>query len=180
MSQIKKEVFGPLTANDSAEPGVSIVFPNGKTAAVILNELPPAIITRLAVHGLSQKLGDSYASAGKAENPLGFAIGRVEDVMTQLMAGDWRVTGGEAGPRVTLLARALARATGNSVEDAVAVIQDKADSLDEDAYKAWTKALNAQAAIKKAKAEIKLEDAQAAAAKAPTGGDADDLASLLS
>ena len=179
MGSISKDTFGPLTANAEADAGVVITFPDGARAARALDGLSSDVITRLAVHGLSQKLGDSFANASKAENPSGWAKQRVADVIAQLEAGEWRVVS-EAGPTVTLLGRALARATGHTVEESMAVIRDKEESLDEDAYKAWTKAMRAGAKIRKATAEIKAEDAAKALAAAPKDtGTGEDLANLF-
>jgi len=166
---IKKVVSGPLTGEDESAAGVVLQFPDGTKAACNLEDLSPEMVTRLAVHGLSQKLGDSYAGAASEENPLAYAKSRVNDVLAQLASGDWRVTG-EGGPKVTLLARALARATGKDLSDCVAVIA--AHDGDEDEGKAFKKTLRGQPAIKEATAAIKLEDAQKAAKK--TAGASDE------
>ena len=53
-----------LIVNENAEAtGVRFTFDNGETFPADLHALPEAMIYRLAVHGLSQKLGDSYAGA---------------------------------------------------------------------------------------------------------------------
>ncbi len=156
-TQIKKVVSGPLTANVEEPAGVVFQYPDGKSISVLLSELSQDMITRLAVHGISQKLGDAYASASKQENPLGWAKEQVQEGLKQLKEGDWRVTTA-GGPRATLLARALARATGNELDAAIEVV----DGLDDD----QRKALHKDPAIKQAKAAIKLEDAQKAAERA--------------
>lgn len=183
-AQIKKSVSGPMTADADAAAGVAILFPDNAKASLMLSDLDEATITRLAVHGLSQKLGDSYAGAAKDENPLGFAKRRVSEVIEQLKAGEWRVTT-ESGPQVTLLAKALARATGQTVEAAVQVLSDQQAKLDneetkkaDNPWKQWRAELQAQPAIKKAMADIKLEEAQAAAQK-EVGEQETDLGSLF-
>ncbi len=170
-TQTKKTVYGPMTPNATNEkdepigPAVAIAFPDETVAGIALADLPADVVIRLAVHGLSQKLGDSYASAKSQENPLGWAKNRVAEVIAQLKEGDWRVVT-EGGPRITMLAKGLARATGQTLERCVEVITEKEDSLDEDGFKAWQKALRAQPAIKKASADIRSEEAAAAAVKA--------------
>jgi len=174
MSKVfSKVTAGPLTANAEGDPGVTIGFPDESIVGLALSKLSQAVVTRLAVHGLSQKLGDSFAGAGSEENPVSYAKARVQAVIDQLLAGDWRVTA-EGGPRVTLLARALARATGQDLDAAVQVLADKQAELDneekllkQNPWKQWAKTLRGQPAIKAAIAEIELEDAQAAAKAAP-------------
>lgn len=165
-TNIAKEVYGPLTKEGHTQdaPAVEVVFPDGNTERVALSDLPAEVVTRLAVHGLSQKLGDSYASAGQQENPLAFAKQRVADVAAQLREGDWRVTS-EGGTTVTLLGRALARATGQTEEAAMAKIREREEG-DEDEGKAFKKALRAHPDIKKATADIKAEDAKKAQERA--------------
>lgn len=168
-----KSVSGPLTATPDGEAAVAITFPDDSVLGLALSKLSAAVVTRLAIHGLSQKLGDSYASASSQENPLAFAKERVKSVIEQLLAGEWRVTA-EGGPRVTLLARALARATGQTVDAAVEVLANKQAELDNEGkkladnpWKQFQKQLRGQPAIAAAIAAIELEDAQAAAAAAP-------------
>lgn len=174
MSKFSKKVFGPLTGNVEDGAAVAITFPDESILALGLEKLSEAVVTRLAVHGLSQKLGDSFAGAASEDNPLTYAKERVAAVIEQLLAGDWRVTG-VGGPRVTLLARALARATGQTVEAAVEVLTDKEAELDngetkkaDNPWKQWQASLRGQPAVKAATSEIKLEDAKKAAATAPS------------
>lgn len=102
---------------------------------------------RLMIHGASQKVGDSYAGAAKAENPLDFAKESVKETIAQLYAGDWRAAGaGVGGPRTTDLATALARVTGKTVEQAAAYIDTLADE-EKKALKAKGKVAAALAAI---------------------------------
>lgn len=186
-AQIKKQVFGPLTGNADAEPGVAFAFPDGHVETIRLSELPQEMVFRLAVHGLSQKGGDSYASAGGEENPLGAAKDWLKATLDQIRKGDWRVTT-PGGFRATMLAKALARVTGKSIEDAQAVV-DVHSELDDDGKpsekgKAWLKSMRANEQIKAATAAITLEEQKAKEAKlkaqaAKGGGDAGDLAALF-
>lgn len=130
----------------------------------------PEIQVRAMWHGFSQKLGDSYANAGKAENPLAFAKEAVADVIAQLSKGDWRAAAGEGGPRVTDLAVAMSRVTGKTVEEVVAFLEGQ----DEDQKKVWRKKPKIAAEIAKiaaekaiARANKLMEDATKAVAEKP-------------
>lgn len=166
---IEKSVFGPLTAAPEAAPGVTFKLPDGTEHAILLSELSPEMVTRLAVHGLSQKVGDSFAGAAKAENPLTYAREAIVETMKQVRDNAWRVVGVASGPRVTQLARAVARAFGITVEAAVATFTDQEDTLDEEAYKGFVKEVKNDPAVKKALADIRAEDAAAAAASIQGG-----------
>lgn len=180
-TQIKKLVQGPLTASPAEAPAVIFKLPptvngdgetvDGKTFLLSLENLSEDIITRLALHGLSQKVGDSFAGAGEEPNPLKYAEERIIETYEQLRKGEWRVTVA-GGPRASLLARALARVTGHSLEEAIEVVE----GLDDEQKKAIRK----DPAIKKASADIKLEDAQKAKERAEgAAGEGSDLAGLF-
>ena len=66
------------------------------------------IKTRLAMHGYSQKVGDSYAGAETIEE----SASRAQAVIDQLLAGEWSQAraSGTGAPRTTMLAEALSRA----------------------------------------------------------------------
>lgn len=171
--QIKKQVSGPFTAGDGPQGAPGVAFTSGEEsiAAITLADLPADIVTRLAVHGLSQKIGDSYAGAASAERPFAYAVEAIKETIAQLVKGEWRVAAVGGGPRATLLARAIARATGAALDSIMATIAGKEEELSEDDYKAFLKALRADPAVKQATAAIKLEDAAAEAerAKGATG-----------
>lgn len=163
--QIKKTVIGPLTATPG-NPGVAFVSGDEAIAAVTLESLPKDVVTRLALHGLSQKIGDSYAGAASAERPFAYAVEAIKETIAQLMRGEWRVAAVAGGPRATLLARAIARATGQALESIMATLAEQEATLDEEGYKTLLKQLRADPAVKQATAAIKLEDAAAEAEKA--------------
>jgi hypothetical protein len=166
---ISKATYGPLTVNGDAAPGVVISFPDETRLEAVLASLPADVVTRLAVHGLSQKLGDSYANAAKQPNPLAWAKEAAKETLDQLLAGTWRVAAAAGEPRVTQLARAVARAFGISVEAAVETFTDKEEELSEEDYKTFVKTVKADAKVKKALADIRAEDAAKAAAALPVG-----------
>lgn len=136
--------------------GVGITFTNEEVVTVRLDELSPEIVVQLALHGLSQKLGDSYSG----EKDLVVAKGKVEAVAKRLREGDWKaVREGSGGGRITDLAKALAVITGRELAEAVEVIEGMG--------KEEKKALRAHAQIKAELARITAERAAKAVVDAP-------------
>jgi hypothetical protein len=121
-----------------------------------LDELNEDIVRELAVHGLAQKVGDAYSGA---DNPTE-AIAAAREVWGNLTRG---VFNGRSSGTGGIVAEAVARIKGISVEDAAAAI----GGLDEDALDALKK--NARV-----KAMIAVIKGERAAAKAGADGD-DDL-----
>lgn len=149
---------------------ITITFDDRSESVHDVTKFPADIQHNLMLHGLSQKLGDSYSSAGKAENPLAFAKGAVERVAKQLMDGAWQAAReGGGGSRTTVIAEAIARAFGTTIEvvneKILNRIADNAGTSDEDKKAALT-ALRADPQVRVAMAEIKAERAKTAAAKA--------------
>lgn len=148
--------------------GVLFTFTDGSTLEAKLAELNDEMKTQLILHGISQKVGDSYAGED-AENCETIATKTWE----QLVAGAWSVrTGGSGGPRISQLAEALASATGQEVSACVEKIADMSD--------AEKKALRKHPAIEAEIAKIKLAKAQAEAEKAAAAAtdESFDFASL--
>lgn len=136
----------------------SIVFSDGAESEVELDSLPQNIVRLLALHGLSQKLGDSYASV---KGDVASAKEKYQAVLEQLRAGEWRKTraeGESGGARVTELAAAIARFRNAPIEKANAVVA----AATPEQKKAW----QANAQIKAIIATIRAEKAAAKAAKA--------------
>lgn len=151
----KKEV-------DTASNRVTFKFSNGKTLVADLSEIQrngTEIATRLALHGLGQKVGDSYAGADTVDD----AIESASDVLEMLVAGKWTErTAGE--PRTSVLAEALSRVMTEAghpktVDECAAVIKEMDD--------AGRKTLRDQPAIKAAMSAIKAERDEKAAAEKP-------------
>jgi len=141
--------------------GVAIEFSSGERLAANLADLTAEIITQLALHGLSQKLGDSYAG----EKDVSVAKVKAGKVLERLVAGDWRaVREGGGGGRITDLAQALADITGRTIEEAVSRIED----MDKDEKSALRKHKKIKARL----AEIAYERAKAAV---ESGEDDEDL-----
>ena len=95
--------------------GVSIVFQDAKGTQLALDVagLSEAMILELAIHGASQKVGDSYSGVKSITE----AIASSKAVSDNLIKGIFNAGGGSGSP---LLAEALARIKGFTVEDTVA------------------------------------------------------------
>lgn len=131
-----------------------------QTLTADLNKIPPEIQQRLAMHGLSQKLGDSYAGVDASE-----AFEKASAVLEDLTAGNWSTRVAASGPRTTQLAEALAEVTGKSVEEAAA----KLEEMDDDQKKDLRKHPHIKAALATIKAKAAAEAAERASKEA--GGD---------
>lgn len=145
-------------AVDTESKSVAFTFVNGMHRRIKLDELSADIQTQLALHGLSQKGGDSYSGAETVTE----AVERFNSTIDMLLAGDW--TAGRS-------------ATGGVWVDAIAqaakVTREEALEKWNDADDALRKTLRAHPAIKAAKAAIELERAQAKASAAGEGGTID-------
>lgn len=149
--------------------GVLLSFTNGTTVEAMLDQFTPEIQKRLALHGLAQKVGDSYSG----EKDVEIAIGRAQNVVKALAEGNWARTGsGGGGGSISDLVRAFAEATGQPVEDCIPIIDglEKSDKLALRKHKDIAPVLARYAAERAAK---KAEEA----AQAPDGGI--DLAGLI-
>lgn len=109
--------------------GASISFTNGDVVEAKLDELSPEIQTRLALHGLMQKLGDSYAGV---KDDVAVAAARAKNVLQNLMAGDWTKAATGGGGGVSDLVKALSEITGEAIELCVEIVdslskKDKAE-----------------------------------------------------
>ena len=140
---------------DDESGALDLVFANSKQLSVTLDELPAEIIRALAGHGLSQKIGDSYASVkGNAD----LAFDNAAKVIENLKNGSWtsRVVG-EGKGRVSELAEAIARLKGVDIAKASAAVAQAT----EDTLKVW----RSNAKVKAKIAEIRAEKAAARVAK---------------
>jgi len=131
---------------------------DGVELRVDLNELSQEIVLRLAKHGLSQKIGDSYAGCGEGE-----ASGKATAVADDLKANNWSTRVAAAGPKSTQLAEALASVTGKPLEEAAALIETMEDEQ--------KKSLRAHKGIKAELAAIKARKTAEAAKKAAEAAD---------
>ena len=159
---------------------VTILFEDDRTVVINLDDLSDDMVRRAALHGLSQKLGDSYAGAKTATedgaDPVSWSFEQADDMATRIKAGEWaapRAAGTGTASAPSILAEAVAMATGKDVADVIKVLAD--------ATKEQKTALRKNPAVAKAIAEVK---AKREAAKAAKLGEQDtgpvDLGSLLS
>ena len=77
------------------------IVETGKSLVVNANDLPEEIRTRIILHGLNAKVGDSAA------DPDVDALEQLVSTWDQLLAGTWNVRGGGGAARVTVLAEAM-------------------------------------------------------------------------
>jgi len=173
----KQVVFTPATDVAAAQNLVKFTLdlpkdaPEGTQAEVIvfdLSKLTQETILRLALHGASQKIGDSYAGAKESgEDPLKYTKEAIEATIKQLEAGDWSVTRtGSGAPRVSILVLALAKVKGITQDEALELVGD----LSEDDKKELQKNKKIAAAM----AGIRAEQALARAKKAEEAALAED------
>ena len=157
----------PKKSVDIETEKLVIKFNDGQTEEFFLTEIPDSLRNTLCLHGLSQKLGDSYA--GKPDD----AYEAVMTVWENLCAGNWTVRG-EGGTRISYLVKALCR-----LDEALDVdeVKAKVAELSKDEKKAIERNPRIQSVI----AEIKLEEAQrkADAASGNATADASDILSLF-
>lgn len=145
---------------------VTFDFENGKTAVFTLDSVSPEILKRLALHGASQKIGDSYANAKDSSDPAVYAEETSTEVIKQLVDGEWRATSA-TGPRVSDLAMAVSRLNGKPIEE---IIESLGKATDEQ-KKELRKHPQIAATLAAIKAENAAKRAAALAAKASSGGD---------
>lgn len=139
----------------------------GNVQTFELDKVSDEIRVRLALHGASQKVGDSYAGAGDSADPTAYANEAVKDTIAQLLAGEWRVGGG-GGPRVSDLAQALSRISGESVE----AVTEKLSKAGDEEKKNLRKHPQVAAILAAIKAENAAKRAATLAEKAKSGGEA--------
>lgn len=139
---------------DEESATFSIVFTDGTKSDVDLDKLPANIQRMLALHGLSQKLGDSYASV---KGNVAEAKAKYQAVLEQLYAGEWKKAreAGEGGAKVTELAEAIARFKNLTDEAGIA----KANAVVAAASKEQVAQWKANAKIKAIIAQIRAEKA---------------------
>ena len=141
---------------EEQEKSVRATLGNGLTVQVTLSELKPEMIERLALHGLSQKLGDSTSSFSKAEDFHG-AFGAMQTTADNLLAGVWSSRGGSG---TSDLVAALAELQDLDVDD----VQTAVDAMDDEQLAQVRKHPQVKLKI----AEIQKRRLEAAAATAPS------------
>ena len=122
-------------------------FADGAGVEVMLADLSDAMYARSAAHGLGQKGGDSYSGISQP----GPARAALEATLDAIMANEWN----RRADAIGILAEALARVTGQDMEDVIAKLQEMDDKAKKDLAK--------HPKIKVAVKEIELERLEAKA-----------------
>ena len=126
---------------------VTFTFISGEPLSASLSQFTPSIVTQLALHGLSQKVGDSYSG----ESDVAAARFSANKVLENLIAGNFGATRGEG--KIGDLAQALMNLTGKSKEEVLEALDSmsKEDKL----------ALRRDARVKKELLTIQLSTLEA-------------------
>ena len=131
---------------------VDFLLGDGRSQSLGLDELTPEMVIRLALTGVSYKVGNSTSSA---EGDFQVAFEAIKESIENLRANRWRTVreGSEGTVRVTELAQAIARVNKVPVEEIVTLLANADD--------AKKKALRALPQVKLAISEIRNERARA-------------------
>ena len=95
---------------------VRFKFSDGTVSDIVPADLPENIISCATLHGLSQKLGDSYAGADNVSD----ARESFDTMLERLTGGEWITEKKAGGPRTSILVDAIAELlleSGKSVDD---------------------------------------------------------------
>jgi hypothetical protein len=146
---------------DLANEAVVIRFTDGREVSLNLSDINQELRTYAALHGLNQKLGDSYAGAESIDE----AFSNASDVAQSLREGEWNRKGGYGGGD---LAQAISNLTGKDLAEVIEVL----GKMNDEARKAIRKRKDVAAEIAKIQAERK-------AAAAESSEDSGDLTELF-
>lgn len=130
MAEVGKKFLSKLTPEDvGGEKGCMIfVLGNGVKVRACLEDYSQEIRDRLALHGLSQKVGDSTSNLSKDRDFHG-AFTKMQGVEDNLRGGIWS---DRSGTGTADLVTVLAKMQGASLEDTQAAV----DKMDEEQLKA--------------------------------------------
>lgn len=117
MAKIAKKIVG--------QDMVTFAFADGKEQVCKLKDLPPGMLERMALHGIAQKVGDSYSGVDTVSEGRKVA----SETWKNLMLGNFNARVSGSG---SVLVEALARLKKVSIEE----IQDALEGLDDEARKA--------------------------------------------
>ena len=153
MAEISKKFLAKLTPEDvGGEKGCMIfVLGNGVKVRASLAEYSEEIRDRLALHGLSQKIGDSTSNLSKDRDFHG-AFSKMQSVEDNLRAGVWS---DRSGTGTADLVTVLAKMQGATLEDTQAAV----DKMDEEQLKL----VKGNASVKAALADLVAKRAKEAA-----------------
>lgn len=136
----KRQIDKTVTVDEAAGTvNVRFDFRNGKTLSIGSEDLTPSLQLQALGHGLSQKCGDEAAG----EKDIDDIVVAIEDVMTRLKSGDWKVAreAGDSFSGSSVVIKAIGEATGKSAEEVKAFLQGKLDASKAAAEKSGVKAL---------------------------------------
>lgn len=106
-----------FTKSYNVESGVFTgTHESGEVVEVSLDSLPASIVRQLALHGLSQKIGDSISGKDVVGE---VAVATVNAVITNLTEGRFNLSGGGNGSG-GIVVEAIARLMNKPLEDAAA------------------------------------------------------------
>lgn len=94
---------------------VRFIFVDETEQVLCLKDLDPKIFVNLAMHGASQKVGDSAAGAGAQSDPVAYAKEQISAVLATLREGKW-TTRTPGAAKSNLVVEALAQIRGTDVE----------------------------------------------------------------
>jgi hypothetical protein len=124
MSTQNVKFLTKVTPSDVGGKEATVRFVLGNKVEVVccLEDYTESMVQQLAIHGLSQKVGDAASGFSKARDFHG-AFGSMQAVADNLLNGLWA---SRSGSSLSDLVQALCNLQGLSVEDAQAAV-DKAD-----------------------------------------------------
>lgn len=131
-------------------------FANGTKLEFDLEKVNGETQRRLALHGASQKIGDSFAGV---KGDFGQGIGNAQKVIDQLYAGEWEGEREGGGPRLAELSAAIARIKNVPLEKAAAAVE-KASKEQRDGWRSNPQVKAMVAQIRAEKAAAQLQQAQ--------------------
>ena len=147
-----KARFCEVEYDNEGEGSVIFNFGNGKSLQLGVGELNAEMKQRSLLHGINQKVRDSFAGV-KGDYAKG--VENAQDIIDQLKAGSWKAARGEgeSRPRVEELAAAIAALKGIDFETAKKAATEASDEK----RKEWRNHPRIKAAI----AKLRLEKAEA-------------------
>ena len=140
---------------------VEFQFGNGKTLEIDSGAIPEETKKQLMLHGISQKVGDSFAGV---KGNYAEGVQNAQDTIDQLLAGVWKSDReGDAKPRLAELAEAIARIKSVDLEKATKAVE----AADEKMRKEWRSNLQVKSMIATLRAEKAAKALAEAVEKSP-------------
>jgi uncharacterized protein (DUF2267 family) len=156
MAEVNTKFLSKIVPSDIGGEASTVVFSfgNGLRTKLSLKELKPEIVEQLAIHGLSQKAGDSASGMSKDRDFSG-AYAAVQAVLDNLRNGLWS---SRAGSSTSDLVTVIAKIMKLSEDEA----QAKVDAATEEQLLAIKKNPQVKEAISKLQAARAAENAKSA------------------